>query len=59
MRLIITFFQRYPVQSILTLLAMLFAGIAEGFGMAMLLPLLGMVEQIFLHSNPNLSLNRW
>jgi ATP-binding cassette subfamily C protein len=41
MRLIITFFQRYPVQSILTLMAMLFAGIAEGFGMAMLLPLLG------------------
>lgn len=43
MRLIITFFKRYPAQSIITLLAMLFAGIAEGFGMAMLLPLLGIV----------------
>jgi ATP-binding cassette subfamily C protein len=41
MRLIITFFKRYPAQSILTLMAMLFAGIAEGFGVAMLLPLLG------------------
>jgi ATP-binding cassette subfamily C protein len=43
MRLIITFFKRYPAQSILTLVAMLFAGIAEGFGMVMLLPLLGIV----------------
>ena len=43
MRLIITFFKRYPVQSIVTLLAMLFAGIAEGFGLSMLLPLLGLV----------------
>ena len=43
MRLIVTFFKRYPGQSIATLLALLFAGIAEGFGMAMLLPLLGLV----------------
>jgi len=43
MRLIIIFFKRYPAQSFITLLAMLFAGIAEGFGMAMLLPLLAIV----------------
>ena len=41
MRLIITFFRRYPAESLLTLVALLFAGIAEGFGMTMLLPLLG------------------
>jgi ATP-binding cassette subfamily C protein len=42
MRLIITFFKRYPGQSIVALVAMLFAGIAEGFGFSMLLPLLGL-----------------
>ena len=41
MRLLGTFFRRYPTESILTLVALLFAGIAEGFGMTMLLPLLG------------------
>ncbi len=41
MRIIFTFIRRYPAQSLLTLIAMLFAGIAEGFGMLMLLPLLG------------------
>src|SRR5210317_1122058 len=43
MRIVITFFKRYPGQSIITLLALLFAGIAEGFGLSMLLPLLGLV----------------
>ena len=43
MRLIITFFRRYPIESLLTLVALLFAGIAEGFGMTMLLPLLSIV----------------
>jgi ATP-binding cassette subfamily C protein len=43
MRLIITFFKAYPSQSIITLIAMLLAGIAEGFGLSMLLPLLGVV----------------
>lgn len=42
MQLLITFLRRYPAQSLITLIAMLFAGIAEGFGMSMLLPLLGM-----------------
>ena len=42
MHLIITFLRRYPAKSIITLIAMLFAGIAEGLGMSMLLPLLGM-----------------
>ncbi|AOY58119.1 ABC transporter ATP-binding protein [Desulfococcus multivorans] len=41
MRLPITFFRRYPGESLLTLLALLLAGVAEGFGMTMLLPLLG------------------
>jgi ATP-binding cassette, subfamily C, bacterial len=40
MRLIFTFIRRYPLHSGITLLAMLFAGIAEGFGFSMLLPLL-------------------
>ncbi len=43
MHLIVTFFKRYPGQSIITLIALLFAGIAEGFGLSMLLPLLGLV----------------
>ena len=42
MRLIITFFKHYPSQSIVTLIAMLFAGLAEGFGLSMLLPLLSL-----------------
>jgi ATP-binding cassette subfamily C protein len=46
MRLIITFIRRYPVQSVITLLAMLFAGIAEGFGISMLLPLLGIAMDL-------------
>ena len=41
MRLLITLIRRYPVQSTFTLVALLFAGIAEGFGMSMLLPVLG------------------
>ncbi len=40
MRLIVAFFRRYSVMSLLTLVAMLFAGLAEGFGISMLLPLL-------------------
>ena len=46
MRLILTFIRRYPAQSVITLLAMLFAGIAEGFGMSMLLPLLGIAMDL-------------
>ncbi len=42
MRLITTFFKRYPTQSIIALLAMLFAGLIEGFGLSMLLPLLSL-----------------
>ena len=42
MRLIISFLRLYPLKSFITLLAMLFAGVAEGFGMTMLLPLLGL-----------------
>ena len=43
MRLIVTFFRRYPVQSLLALVAMLFAGMVEGLGISMLLPLMGIV----------------
>lgn len=42
MRLIFAFYKSYPAQSIITLLALLFAGIAEGFGLSMLLPLLSL-----------------
>jgi ATP-binding cassette, subfamily C, bacterial len=41
MRLLITLIRRYPAQSTFALVALIFAGIAEGFGMSMLLPLLG------------------
>jgi len=40
MHLLTTLIRRYPVQTTLTLIALFFAGIAEGFGMTMLLPLL-------------------
>ncbi len=42
MKFIITFLKRYPFKSAVTLAAMLLAGIAEGFGMSMLLPLLSL-----------------
>jgi len=41
-RLIFTFFKQYPTQSTVTLIALLFAGIAEGFGLSVLLPLLNL-----------------
>ena len=43
MKLIITFARKYPWQSVFTLVALLFAGIAEGFGITALLPLLNMI----------------
>ncbi|NLB07417.1 MAG: ABC transporter ATP-binding protein, partial [Desulfobulbaceae bacterium] len=42
MHLIRTFFTAYPRQSVMTLAALLLAGVAEGFGLSMLLPLLGL-----------------
>jgi ATP-binding cassette subfamily C protein len=43
MKLIITFARKYPLQSTFTVVALLFASIAEGFGITALLPLLNMV----------------
>jgi ATP-binding cassette subfamily C protein len=40
MRLLITFLRAYPTQSVITLAAILSAGLIEGFGFALLLPLL-------------------
>ena len=42
MKFILNFLRRYPTKSFITLTAMLLAGIAEGFGMSMLLPLLSL-----------------
>jgi ATP-binding cassette subfamily C protein len=42
MRILITFAKRYPLQSALMLFALVLAGIAEGFGLTALLPLLAM-----------------
>ncbi len=42
MKFLLTFLRRYPAKSLVTLTAMLLAGIAEGFGMSMLLPLLSL-----------------
>jgi ATP-binding cassette subfamily C protein len=43
MRLLITFFQAYPLQSAITVGALIFAGIVEGFGLSALVPLLTIV----------------
>ncbi|HSM73354.1 MAG TPA: ABC transporter ATP-binding protein, partial [Desulfobacterales bacterium] len=43
MQLMITFVRRYPLQSVVTVLSLLFAGIAEGFGLSILLPFLSIV----------------
>jgi ATP-binding cassette subfamily C protein len=40
MHFLLTFVRRYPKQSILMLMAMLLAGIAEGIGLSAMLPLL-------------------
>ena len=41
MRLMLKFLQDYPAQSVMTLSALLFAGLIEGFGLSLLLPLFG------------------
>lgn len=43
MRLLITFARNYPLHSAIVLFALLLAGIAEGFGISALLPLIGTV----------------
>jgi len=43
MRLIITFIRAYPLQSAITIGALIFAGIAEGFGLSALVPLITIV----------------
>ena len=46
MRLIIIFLRRYPWQSAITLAALLFAGLVEGLGLSLLLPLLSLAAEI-------------
>ena len=43
MQLLITFARSYPMRSSITLVALLFAGLAEGFGIVALLPILNLV----------------
>ena len=43
MRLLIAFFRTYPLQSTITVGALIFAGIVEGFGLSALVPLLTIV----------------
>jgi ATP-binding cassette subfamily C protein len=43
MRLLIVFFRTYPLQSALAVLALIFAGISEGFGLSALVPLFAIV----------------
>jgi len=43
MKLFFTLARKYPWQTILTLVAILFAGISEGFGISALLPLINTV----------------
>ncbi len=42
MRLLLTFFRLYPTQSAIALGALLFAGLIEGFGLSLMVPLLTM-----------------
>jgi ATP-binding cassette, subfamily C, bacterial len=63
MRLLITFLKQYPSQTVITLLALLFAGVAEGFGLSMLLPLLSLVingpdSAGLVHSKPDSTLEK-
>jgi ATP-binding cassette subfamily C protein len=46
MRLILIFLRRYPLQSAITIAALLFAGLLEGFGFSLLLPLLSLASDI-------------
>ena len=41
MRLLLTFLRAYPSQGAITLAALLLAGLIEGFGFSVLVPLLG------------------
>ena len=43
MQILITFARSYPLRSAITLVALLFAGLAEGFGIVAVLPLLNLV----------------
>ena len=43
MRLLFTYFRKYPRSSAITLIALLFSNLAEGIGLSALLPLLNMV----------------
>ena len=51
MRLIIIFLRRYPLQSAITLAAILIAGLVEGFGLSLLLPLLTLATEMGGGSN--------
>jgi ATP-binding cassette subfamily C protein len=46
MRLLIIFLRAYPLQSAITLGAIIFAGLIEGFGLSLLLPLLNLAADI-------------
>jgi ATP-binding cassette subfamily C protein len=46
MRLILIFLRTYPLQSALTMVALLFAGLIEGLGFSLLLPLLSIASNI-------------
>jgi ATP-binding cassette subfamily C protein len=53
MRLFFTLARKYPLQTLLTLVAILFAGISEGFGISALLPLINTVFNQKLQAGAN------
>jgi ATP-binding cassette subfamily C protein len=53
MRILITFARTYPLQSAIMLFALVLAGIAEGFGLTALLPLLGLAFSSRSQSTPD------
>jgi ATP-binding cassette subfamily C protein len=53
MQLMLTFFRAYPWRTLIMLLALMFAGVAEGIGLSALLPLLNMAIRHDTSGNPN------
>ncbi len=58
MRLLITFARKYPLASTVMVLALLLAGLVDGIGLSMLLPLIGLtVNQPDDINGPNVGLS--
>ena len=62
MKLMLSFYRRYPLRTLLTLLAMSVAGLAEGVGLSALLPLLNIAIESEANAATNINVTnftRW